>query len=129
LHRGAAFADFDGDGKIGIAVSRLNEPAALLRNTTPSSHHWIAFRLEGARSNRDAIGATIRLTTASGKQQWNQAAPAAGYASASDKAIHFGLGYEASVREARIQWPSGEVQTLENPQTNQTWKIKEPTPK
>ena len=126
LHRGAAFADFDGDGRIDIAVSRLNEPAALLRNTTPAGGHWIAFRLEGSRSNRDAIGAGIRLTSASGKQQWNQVTSAVSYASASDTAAHFGLGDDAAVKEAEIRWPSGAVQVLENLEAGRYWNIREP---
>ena len=86
-HRGAAFGDFNGDGRIDVVVSALGEPAELWENRTANAGNWIAFRLTGTKSNRDGIGARIRV----GKQ-WNEMTSAAGYASSSLSAVHFGRG-------------------------------------
>jgi hypothetical protein len=128
MHRGAAFADFDGDGRIDVAVSRIGEPAAVFLNTTSSSNHWIAFRLQGSKSNREAIGARIRLVAASGETQWNQVTTSVGYASSSDTAVHFGLGEDAAIKEVEIRWPSGAVQMLRNLEVDRYHQIQEPAP-
>jgi hypothetical protein len=113
-HRGAAFGDFDGDGRIDVVVVRLNDRAELFRNTSPSSNHWIAFRLVGHRSNRDGIGARIHVMTDSGLDQWNHATTSVGYASASDRVVHFGLGSAKTAKLVEIEWPSGIRQKLKN---------------
>ncbi len=113
MHRGAAFADFDGDGRVDIAVTALGRPAAVLRNTAGAGNHWLGLRLTGARSNRDAIGARVHIVTASG-EQWNHVTTAVGYASASEKTVRFGLAREARVKVVEIIWPSGETQRIED---------------
>ncbi|MGH9671741.1 MAG: CRTAC1 family protein [Bryobacteraceae bacterium] len=105
LWRGAAFADFDGDGRVDIALSRLNEPVALLRNTAAGGH-WLGVRT-------GVIGARVRVVTEAGAQ-WNHATTSVGYASASDSVVHFGLGAAATVKLVEIRWPSGKVTTMEN---------------
>ena len=124
-HRGAAFGDFDGDGRIDIVVTRLNGRAELFRNTSPANNHWIAFRLVGRRSNRDGIGARIHVTTDAGPDQWNHATTSVGYASSSDRIVHFGLGAAQMVRHVEIEWPSSTHQELKNLPTNRLITIEE----
>lgn len=126
LHRGGAFADLDGDGRMDAVLSRLNETPVVLRNTI-SAGNWIAFRLTGATSNRDAIGASVKLT-AGGKSQWNHVTSAVGYASSSDFAVHFGLGSPNTVDEVEIRWPSGVTQRLEKLAANRLHLVDEPPP-
>jgi hypothetical protein len=125
-HRGAAFGDFDGDGRLDIVMTRLNEPAVLLRNTSPAPNHWLALRLRGRRSNRDAIGARVRLVSASGLEQWNHVTTSVGFASSSDRTLHFGLGRDAAARLIEIRWPSGVVQKLENVRADRRLDVEEP---
>jgi tetratricopeptide (TPR) repeat protein len=113
MHRGAAWGDFDRDGRIDIVVTRLNERAMILWNRTQESAHWIAFDLSGTRSNRDGIGAMVEIQTAGGRQ-WNRRTAASGYGCSPSKLVHFGLGKATHVNSAIIRWPSGLVQTIEN---------------
>ena len=111
LHRGAAFGDFDRDGRVDVVVTRLNESPLVLRNRTGLTSHWIGLRLVGTKSNRDGIGARIHLTTASG-EQWNRVTTSVGYGGSSDRVAHFGLGKDAKIAMIEIEWPSGLRQTL-----------------
>jgi hypothetical protein len=106
-HRGAAFADFDGDGKIDAVVSALGEAAELWQNTSPGAQHWIALKLIGTKSNRDGIGARVRVGT-----QVAEMTTTLGYASSADVPLHFGLGSAATVPAIEIRWPSGTLQKL-----------------
>jgi len=125
LFRGAAFADFDGDGRIDVVTTRLDGPAILFANRSAAQNHWLELRLVGTRSNRDAIGAKLHLFTSSG-QQWDHVTTAVGYASASDKVVHFGLGRETLVRRLEIVWPNGIRQTLENLTADRLLVVTEP---
>ena len=111
-HRGCAFGDFNNDGKIDVVTTSLNEPAELFINDSPQQHHWLAIQLVGTRSNRDGMGARIKLISASGQEQFNHATTSVGYASSSERRIHFGLGSESRVRTLEVRWPSGTIQTL-----------------
>jgi hypothetical protein len=122
VHRGSGFGDFDGDGRLDIVVSSLGGPAELWRNgsATPKER-WIAFDLEGVRSNRDGIGACVHFAG-----QVNCKTSSVGYASSSLIPVHFGVGAAGEVGEARIVWPSGAEQTIANPQPGRIIKVREP---
>lgn len=125
VHRGAAFGDLDNDGRVDVVVTALEGPTELWRNVSPGSHHWLMLETIGTRSNRDGIGARITITTASGKQH-NHVNTAVGYGCASDKRVHFGVGKDTTIKEIRIIWPSGSVQSLENVAADQILTIREP---
>ena len=126
LHRGAAFGDFDRDGRVDAAVTRLNEPPLVLRNTTPNAGHWLALSLTGTRSNHDGIGARVHIVTDSG-EQWNRVTTSNGYASSSDRVVHFGLGAETRARLVEIEWPSGSRQQLMDLAADRIVLVTEPT--
>jgi len=119
-HRGSAFADFDNDGKIDVVVSALGESAELWQNVSPEGNHWINLKLIGTRSNRDGIGARIRLGN-----QFNHMTTAVGYASSSSAGVHFGTGKIEKIDRIEIRWPSGAVQMLRNVSTNQILEVHE----
>jgi len=125
FHRGAAFADFDRDGRVDIVVTRLNEAPLVLWNTSAGTGHWIALCLRGTRSNRDAIGARVHLVTDRG-EQWNRVTTTVGYASSSDRTVHFGLGSAERIKRLEIEWPSGTKQLLENLPADRYVSIEEP---
>src|SRR6266404_1896245 len=121
-HRGSAFADFNNDGRIDIAVSALGEPAELWQNISPEVNHWLVLKLIGTRSNRDGIGAIIRVGN-----QSNHVTTAVGYASSSPSAVHFGTGKLEKIEQIEIRWPSGIVQVLRNVVANQVLEVHEPS--
>jgi enediyne biosynthesis protein E4 len=125
-HRGAAFGDLNNDGRIDAIVSAIGSPAEILLNTSLAERHWILIQTEGTKSNRDGIGTVIKLTGQSGLVQFNQVTTAVGYASSSDKRVHFGLGSDTMIREIELRWPSGKIQTLRNIRCNQSLKVREP---
>jgi hypothetical protein len=112
LHRGAAFADFDNDGRVDAVVTVLNGPAKLYRNVTQGSGHWLALKLHGTRANRQGLGATVRVTLADGRILHNHATTAVGYASSSEPLVRFGLGANRKAEKIEIRWPGGNEQEL-----------------
>ncbi len=126
--RGAAFGDLDNDGDIDIVISDYQAPAHLLRNEGGNQHHWIELDLQGTKSNRDAIGARVKLTTGNGKILYRAVSTAGSYASSNDRRVAFGIGEETSIREITIRWPSGLIQSVENPMPDQILHIVEAPP-
>jgi hypothetical protein len=124
-HRGSAVGDLDGDGRLDVVVTALSAPAEIWMNDSPAGNHWIEFQLEGTKSNRDAIGARIKLV-AGGNAQYNHVAFAAGYASSSAGPVHFGLGSAKVASIVEIHWPSGIVQELKDIPADRVVKVKEP---
>jgi hypothetical protein len=123
--RGLAIGDIDNDGRVDAVFTTNGGPAYVLRNETQTDNHWLTFLLVGHKSNRDGIGAVIKLTTPAGSQ-WVTVTTGGSYLSASDKRAHFGLGAASVAQMVEIRWPSGIVQTLSNVHADQILKVNEP---
>lgn len=122
LHRGAAFADFDNDGRIDIAVTSINGPLELWMNRSPMQH-WLQLKLKGTRSNASAIGAKVICRT-SQRTQVSFVSSSVGYASSSDSRVHFGLGNDRKA-DIEIRWPSGTRQEIKDVMCDQRLSIQE----
>jgi len=125
VHRGAAFGDVDNDGRVDVVVTALDGPLELWRNVSPNPNRWLSVRTVGTRSNRDGMGAKLKVTTRTGTQH-AQVNTSVGYGSASDPRVHFGLGRETRVDQLTISWPSGTTQTLQKVDAGQVLTVREP---
>ena len=124
--RGMAIGDIDNDGRIDAVVSTNGGPAHILLNKTVTANHWITLHLIGHKSNRDGIGAVVKLTTAR-RSQWVTVTTSSGYLSSSDPRVHFGISDSAVADSIEIQWPSGILQTLTNIKGDRQINVDEPT--
>jgi len=122
--RGAAFGDFDNDGDIDVLVINMNDRPTLLRNDSPPANHWITIRLIGTKSNRDAIGARVRVES-NGRRQVSFVRGDGSYLSHSDLRAHFGLAAAAKVDRVEIRWPSGVVETATGLTSNRFYIARE----
>ena len=120
-HRGCAFADFDNDGRVDVVTSSLGDGPELWRNVSPGANRWLIVKLKGTKSNRDGIGATVRIG-----DQMNHMTTSVGYASSSHFGLHFGAGQRKELDQVDVRWPSGIRQTLRRVKTNQILAIEEP---
>ncbi len=111
--RGAAFGDYDEDGRVDVLVTAVNDRVALLHNEGAAGRHWLSVHLVGQRSNRDGIGARVTLE-ASGLRQLREVHGGSSYLSQSDLRAHFGLGSSPSASSLEVRWPSGARDRLEN---------------
>lgn len=122
--RGAAFGDLNNDGALDVVVS-ANDGAPRIFSNRATGNNWVSINTVGTKSNRDGMGATVRIVTASGREQFGFVSTAGSYLSAHDKRVHFGLGSEREVKLMEIRWPSGIVQTWKNVAANQMFVAKE----
>jgi len=123
--RGSAFADIDGDGDLDVAMTQVAGPPLLLRNEQKLGHNWLRLKLVGTRTNRDAIGAWIRVRV--GNQTLSrQVMPTRSYLSQSELPVTIGLGTATQVSSVEIMWPTGVIQKLATPRLNQTTIVREP---
>jgi hypothetical protein len=125
-HRGCAFGDLDGDGRVDIVVSAIGRDAEIWINRSPKPSHWIEFALRGTKSNRDGIGARIKVVSKTIGAQYNHKTTSVGYASSSDGPVHFGLGPDSRADEIEIRWPSGITQTLRGVEADRDIEVTEP---
>ena len=123
--RAVALADLGNRGALDVLVSNQRGPLLLYRNQVAADQHWIAFDLEGTKSNRSAIGAQVRLFW-NGQQQLQELVAASGYAAQNQRRLHFGLGATAHIDRVTIRWPSGQEQTIEHPGVDRLHVIREP---
>jgi len=123
--RGLAVGDINNDGRMDAVVSTSEGPAHILLNQTATANHWLMLKLTGNKSNRDAIGAEVKVVTARGAQ-YATVTTASSYLSASDKRVHFGLGPETTVQKVEIRWSSGILQTLSGVKADQILAMDEP---
>ena len=124
--RGSAFVDLNNDGFMDLVVTSIGERPRILINNALTRNHWIMFNLRGRKSNRDGIGATIKVITSSGRALFNHLTTSVGFMSSSDRRVHFGLGADSKLDYVEIRWPSGIVQRINRPVVDQILAVEEP---
>ena len=124
--RGIASADYDNDGDMDIAINNRGDYPELLRNDGGNLNHWLEVLLIGTRSNRDGIGASLKLTSEAFVHV-EQSKGGMSYMSASDPRIFFGLGKRTKIESLEVTWPSGQVDKLTNIPVDRIIAVKEGT--
>jgi hypothetical protein len=122
--RGSAFGDYDNDGDVDVAINPVNDFPVLLRTDSAANNNWISIKLIGVRSNRNGVGARIKLV-ADGRAQIDEVRSGGSYYSQNDLRVHFGLGRAAKTQTIEVQWPSGVVDVLNDVTAGQVVFIKE----
>jgi enediyne biosynthesis protein E4 len=128
FQRGSVFADLNNDGFQDLVVTSLNEKPRILMNSGGNGNHWLLVDLAGRKSNRDAIGAKIKVTLASGRLLYGHVSVSVGFMSSSDRRVHFGLGKETGIKSVEIRWPMGTTQTISAVKSDQILVVTEPAP-
>ena len=123
--RGAAYGDYDNDGDLDLLVTTNNGPAKLLRNDGGNKNNWLRIKTAGTSSNRDGIGAKVRVALDNGIRLWTTVKTGSSYCSQSELPVTFGLGSAAKVASIEITWPNGKVETLPGVSANQTVTVQE----
>ncbi|MEJ7709682.1 MAG: CRTAC1 family protein [Pyrinomonadaceae bacterium] len=126
--RGCAVGDFDNDGDMDALVMNMNEPPLLLRNehnNRAATTNWLKVKLIGTKSNRSAIGARVRVTTANARTQTQEVTSQSSYYSHNDLRLHFGMGPAKKADAIEIRWPNGQTEIVKEIGGNQTIVIKE----
>jgi hypothetical protein len=111
--RGLAYGDFDRDGDVDLLISTNQGPAFLYRNEVTPGNRSLRLRLTGTKSNRDAVGAVVRVSTPDGTQS-RMVKTGSSYLSQSELALTFGLGRRESAERVVIEWPSGQTQEFKS---------------
>ena len=124
VSRGAAFGDYDNDGDIDILITNSNQTPDLLRNDSINPNHWLIIETIGTQSNRDGIGARVKVT-AGGMSQIREVKSGSSYLSQSDMRLHFGLGAAQKAVLVEIRWPSGVVDRFSDVKPNQFLQVTE----
>ncbi len=122
--RGSAYADIDGDGDLDVVLTQIAGPPLLLRNDQKLGHHWLRLKLIGTKSNRDAIGAWVKVRV-DGRTLAQQVMPAKGYLSQSESVLTFGLGKATRVDAVEITWPGGAVQKVSSVKVDALTAVRE----
>ena len=122
--RGSAFADIDGDGDLDVVMTQIGGPPLLLRNDQKTHHHWLRLKLVGTRSNRDAIGAWVKVRVGS-QTLSRQVMPTRSYLSQSELPVTIGLGNASKIDALEIIWPGGQLQTPPLPSLDATTVIRQ----
>jgi enediyne biosynthesis protein E4 len=123
--RAVALADLWNRGVLDVVVANQKGPLLVYKNTVAPENEWIEFQLEGRASNRSAIGAEVTLYW-NGQKQLQEVSGGTGFSAQNDRRLHFGLGKNPQVQKVVIRWPSGKVQTIEQPAIHQLHTVQEP---
>ncbi len=125
VERGLAFGDLFNDGKIDVVISNMDGTPTILRNVVMNKNHWIELKLVGgAKTPRDAVGATVYVT-ANGFRQRTDVTSGGSYASSSDPRVHFGIGAATSVDKVEVHWPGGVVETIKLPGVDNIYTVEQ----
>jgi hypothetical protein len=123
--RAVAFADLSNAGVLDVIVANQRGPVLIYKNHVQPGRHWIAFELEGRKSNRSAIGARVELRW-NGQLQVQEVSGGSGFSAQNDRRVHYGLGTATTIESAVVRWPSGVRQTIDSPKMDSLNRINEP---
>jgi enediyne biosynthesis protein E4 len=123
--RGAAYGDFDNDGDLDLLITTNNGPARLLRNDGGNENHAVRIRAIGTTSNRDAIGAKVRVVLDDGSAHWRMVKTGSSYCSQSELPVTIGLGARTAVTSVEVTWPTGRKETVTGVRADEAITIEE----
>jgi enediyne biosynthesis protein E4 len=123
--RGAAYGDFDNDGDLDLLITTNNGPARLLRNDGGNQNHAVRIRAIGTTSNRDAIGAKVRVVLDNGSVLWRMVKTGSSYCSQSELPVTIGLGSRTAIKSVEVTWPTGRKETVTGVRADEAITIEE----